>query len=86
MEDDLDQGVARLQNKPPNPKMDHLRALIKSKGVEPPPKNAKKLVLQRLWKKLKDKENWERTSFFEPSDQQELDRLQELLFELCKPR
>ena len=86
MEYDLDKGVARLQSKPPNPKMDHLRALIKSKGVEPPPKNAKKLVLQQLWKKLKDKENWERTSFFKPSDQQELDRLQELLFELCKPR
>ena len=85
MEDDLDQGVARLQNKPPNPTTDHLRALIKSKGVEPPPKNAKKLVLQRLWKKLKDKENWERTIFFEPSDQQELDRLKELWFELSKP-
>ena len=85
MEDDLDQGVARLQNKPPNPTTDHLRALIKSKGVEPPPKNAKRLVLQRLWKKLKDKENWERTIFFEPCDQQELDRLKESLFGLSKP-
>ena len=56
MEDALHKGVARMQNKPPNPTMDYLRALIKSKGVESPPKNTKKLVLQRLWKQLKDKE------------------------------
>ena len=69
----------RLLNTPPDPTMDHLRALIKSKGTDPPIGRRKKQDLQDIWNEVKDNDDWERNVFFENTDQVEMDELEELL-------
>ena len=69
----------RLKNTPPDPTMDHLRALIKSKGTDPPTGRRKKQVLQDIWNEVKDNDDWERDIFFDNTDQVEIDELEELL-------
>ena len=69
----------RLLNTPPDPTMDHLRALIKSKGTDLPIGRRKKQVLQDIWDKVKDNDDWEQNVFFENTDQVEMDELEELL-------
>ena len=59
--------------------MDHLRALIKSKGTDLPIGRRKKQVLQDIWDEVKDKDDWERDVFFDNTDKVELDQLEELL-------
>ena len=68
----------RLQNTPPNPTMDNLRALIKSKGIDVPPSRTKK-PLQDVWDEVKDKDDWERTVFFDYMHQVEIDELEALV-------
>ena len=70
---------ARLLNTPPDPTMDHLRALIKSKGTDLPIGRRKKQALQDIWDEVKDNDDWERNVFFENTDKIELDELEELL-------
>ena len=70
---------ARLLNTPPDPTMDHLRALIKSKGTDLPIGRRKKQVLQDIWDEVKDNDDWERNVFFENTDQVEIDELEEML-------
>ena len=69
----------RLLNTPPNPTMDHLRALIKSKGTDPPIRRRKRQALLDIWDEVKDNDDWERNVFFENTDQVEMDELEELL-------
>ena len=68
-----------LLNKPPDSTMYHWRALIKSKGTDPPIGRRKKQVLQYIWDDVKDNDDWEWTVFFENTDQVEIDELEELL-------
>ena len=70
---------ARLLSTPPDPTMDHLRALIESKGTDLPIGRRKKQVLQDIWDEVKDNDDWERNVFFENADQVEMDELEELL-------
>ena len=69
----------RLLNTPPDPTMDHLRALIKSKGTDPPIGRKKRQALQDIWDEVKDNDDWERNVFFEKTDQVEMHELKELL-------
>ena len=68
----------RLQNTSPNPTMDHLRALIKSNGIDTPPSRTKK-PLQDVRDEVKDKDDWERTVSFDYTHQVEIDELEALL-------
>ena len=70
---------ARLLNTPPDPTMDHLRALIKSKGTDLPIRRRKKQALQDIWDEVKDKDDWERNVSFENTEQVKIDELEELL-------
>ena len=69
----------RLLNTPPDPTMDHLRALIKSKGTDPPIGRKKRQALLDILDEVKDNDDWERNVFFENTDQVEMDELEELL-------
>ena len=59
--------------------MDHLRALIKSKGTDLPIGRRKKQVLQDIWNEVKDNDDCEQDIFFDNTDQVEIDELEELL-------
>ena len=74
-------AIDRLKNTPPDPvpTMDHLRALIKSKGTDPQIGGCKKQALQDIWDEVKDNIDWERDVFFDKTDQIEIEELEELL-------
>jgi len=58
----------QLKNTPPDPTMDHLRALIKSKGIDPSIGRRKKQALQDIWNEVKDNDDWERDVFLDNTD------------------
>ena len=69
----------RLLNTPPDPTMDHLQALIKSKGADPPIGRRMRQALQDIWDEVKDNNDWEWTVFFDNTDLVELDNFEVLL-------
>ena len=52
-----------------------LKALIKSKGLDPP--DGRKAALIVAWTKVKDDADWERTAFFSEEKKKELQLLEE---------
>ena len=53
-----------------------LKALIKSKGADPPG-GRRKAPFEEAWKKVKRKTDWERTVFFNEQDKTALELLEE---------
>ena len=54
-----------------------LKALIKSKGSDPPAGRKAALILIVAWTKVKDDADWERTAFFSEEKKKELQLLEE---------
>ena len=52
-----------------------LKALIKSKGLDPP--DGRKAALKVAWTKVKDDDDWEHTAFFSEEKKKELQLLEE---------
>ena len=52
------------------------KALIKSKGVDPPV-GSRKAPFETAWNKVKDDADWKRNVFFNENDKKELELLEE---------
>lgn len=74
MDDDLKKAKKKLEEGG-SPTIRLLKALIKSKGVEPP--EGKKSVLEEEWERVEDDTNWTRTIIFSDVDETTLELLEE---------
>ena len=52
-----------------------LKALIKSKGLDPP--DGRKAALKVAWTKVKDDADWKRTAFFSEQERKDLQLLED---------